>query len=173
MLGNIAPDLTFSFVVHRHERAVASEHVRRGIARLVDGQMFEDFDAGFVLAERLGSLCHYCADFFCEAHTPRYQGNVREHYQYERALCDYVIANRETLRHRIKGPEIFLAADCENIFERLLSMNDVYLAGSPTFAAQARGALEACLMLVGTIMATRCYGSVDMSFEPAWADSGQ
>ncbi|MDO4289183.1 MAG: zinc dependent phospholipase C family protein [Eubacterium sp.] len=159
VLGNVAPDLTFSFVIHPHERAVASGHVRQSIAALVEGEIFGDFDAGFVLAERLGSLCHYCADFFCEAHTPRYQGTVREHYQYEKALCHYCRVNRRDLEQRLRGPEIFEPAAWENIFEELERRNDAYLAGEATFGAQAEGALGACLNLVGTIMVTRCYGA--------------
>ena len=73
LLGNIAPDLTFSFVFHPHERKYASEHLRYAIDAAIKAGDIMDFDAGFFLAERLGSICHYCADFFCEAHTERYE----------------------------------------------------------------------------------------------------
>lgn len=63
LLGNIAPDLTFSFVFHPHERKYASEHLRVAIDAAIKAGDIMDFDAGFFLAERLGSICHYCADF--------------------------------------------------------------------------------------------------------------
>ena len=90
LLGNIAPDLTFSFVFHPHERKYASEHLRYAIDAAIK------------------------------------------------------------------------AGDIMDIFRKIEEMNDAYLAGRPSYRAQAEGALSACLQTVGTIMTTRYYAAFNV-----------
>ena len=156
ILGSIAPDLTLSFVIKPHERQTASDHVKKRIQRLGTGKPLKDPVVGFILSEQLGALCHYCADFFCEAHTPRYSGNVHEHWQYEKALGYYCRLNRRELTARVQLPKSFESSDPKQIFEDLEKMNDLYLKGEATFSSQAEGALNVCLNIVGKIMMARC-----------------
>lgn len=162
LLGNIAPDLTFSFVLHPHERKYASEHLRAAIDAAIKAGDIMDFDAGFFLAERLGSICHYCADFFCEAHTERYEGNLKEHIMFEKSLYRYCAHNEKALGETMRQPRSFSVSGTGDIFRKIEEMNDAYLAGKPSCRAQAEGALSACLQTVGTIMTTRYYAAFNV-----------
>lgn len=167
LLGNIAPDLTFSFVIHPHERGYASDQLKTLIDNAITAGDLMDFDAGFILAERLGAICHYCADFFCEAHTERYEGGLREHITYEKNLYHYTKLNQNELGQLMHKPGRFSASDTGDIFRKIEKHNDTYLAGKASYRAQAAGALTACLETVGTIMTTRYYTALSM--EQEWA----
>lgn len=168
LLGNVAPDLTFSFVIHPHEREVSSERLKERIKKAVRESDTEDFDAGFFLAERLGSICHYCADFFCEAHTKRYVGSIKEHVLYEKQLCDYCVQHRVLLEKELSQPTYFSVNSAEAIFKEIERLNDLYMQGEASFKAQAEGALSACFQTVGVIMVTRYYDHA-FSTQPRWS----
>lgn len=150
LLGNISPDLTFSFVFYPHEREKASAGVRRKIDRL----LAPNTQTGMLLSQSLGSLCHYISDFFCEAHTPRYTGSVREHILYEQELYYYCRFHTEEIRKGIQKKPVVLGS-ADTIFNIIERLNDQYLSGSPTFEAQAVGAVQTCIEVVSSIMAVR------------------
>ncbi|MEG0379749.1 MAG: hypothetical protein RR614_14825, partial [Eubacterium sp.] len=89
--------------------------------------------------------CHYCADFFCEAHTDRYEGGLRAHIQYEKNLYHYTKLNKNELGDLMYKPGRFDASDTGDIFRKIEQRNDTYLSGRPSYRAQSMGALSTCL----------------------------
>lgn len=155
ILGNISPDLTFSFVVYPHEREHASGLVKRRIANLIVKDSFNVFDDSFLFSQTLGSLCHYISDFFCEAHTERWNGSLKEHILCERELYYYTRFHEKEIRESIGEKMPLYPMSAGEIFKEVEMRNDVYLEGEPSCRAQAEGAVTTCIYVVGSIMAAR------------------
>ncbi|MCL1790857.1 MAG: zinc dependent phospholipase C family protein [Peptococcaceae bacterium] len=81
ILGNLAPDLFFSFLYRPHLRASSAPHLNRLLGRLYNGSMTPD---QLRFSYCLGKMTHYVCDFFCYAHTPSFKGTAREHILYEK-----------------------------------------------------------------------------------------
>jgi hypothetical protein len=80
ILGNLAPDLYFSFIFRRHEYDCSIVSIRKTILRLYDGR----FNPCSVLfAYFMGIVSHYICDYFCYYHSPAFRGNLWDHIKYE------------------------------------------------------------------------------------------
>jgi hypothetical protein len=84
VLGNLAPDLYFSFIFRRHEYDCSSAAVKKTLSRLYDGR-FDPRSALF--AYFMGIVSHYICDYFCYCHSPAFQGNLWDHIKYEWFQC--------------------------------------------------------------------------------------
>jgi hypothetical protein len=80
ILGNLAPDLYFSFLFRRHEYGCSAGSVRKTILRLYEGR-FDPRSALF--AYSMGIVSHYICDYFCYSHSPAFRGNLWDHIKYE------------------------------------------------------------------------------------------
>jgi hypothetical protein len=80
ILGNLAPDLWFSFIFRRHEYACSIASVKKTILRLYEGR-FDPSSALF--AYLMGTVSHYICDYFCYPHSPSFRGNLWDHIKYE------------------------------------------------------------------------------------------
>lgn len=72
------------------------------------------------------------------------------------------MCNEKELGETMRQPRSFSVSGTGDIFRKIEEMNDAYLAGSPSYKAQAEGALSACLQTVGTIMTTRYYAAFNV-----------
>jgi hypothetical protein len=80
LLGNLAPDLYFSFIFRRHEYDCSIAAVKKAILRLYEGS----FDPRSVtFAYLMGIVSHYICDYFCYSHSPAFRGNLWDHIKYE------------------------------------------------------------------------------------------
>jgi hypothetical protein len=82
IFGNLAPDMTFSYIYRRHTRTKSAPHMAWQIQKLYDGSLTPG-GAGF--SYRLGVMCHYVCDFLCYPHTPGFEGGASEHIAHENA----------------------------------------------------------------------------------------
>lgn len=80
ILGNLAPDLYFSFIFRRHEYDCSAASIKKAILRLYEGR-FDPCSALF--AYLMGIISHYICDYFCYSHSPSYRGNLWDHMKYE------------------------------------------------------------------------------------------
>jgi len=75
LLGNIFPDLCFSFIWCRHEHRYSRDYVRQKIELLKKRPSLFSF--------HLGVLTHYICDFFCYPHSFAYDKRLVHHIIYE------------------------------------------------------------------------------------------
>ena len=80
-LGNLAPDLTGSFLFRQHSYNTCGARLRKLLIRLFDGNVSCD---SILFSFYTGVMSHYVCDFLCYAHTAAFAGSVREHYKYEK-----------------------------------------------------------------------------------------
>ena len=99
-LGNIAPDLIYSYVFRRHTRSSSSDYLHKIIWRLCSDDIRPD---GMAYSLYLGVMAHYICDFLCYPHTPAFNGSVRDHMLYEKGQSvgdgDWDLFDPEEIRY--------------------------------------------------------------------------
>ena len=75
LLGNLFPDLVYSFLWRRHEYQYTREYVRRKMRVLKNKPWLFSF--------HLGILAHYICDYFCYPHSNCYEKGLIQHILYE------------------------------------------------------------------------------------------
>ncbi|MDR1863332.1 MAG: zinc dependent phospholipase C family protein [Treponema sp.] len=80
ILGNLAPDLYFSFIFRRHEYAPSAGSVKKLMRRLYEGRVNP---RSALFSYSLGIANHYVCDYFCYPHSPAFKGSIRDHISYE------------------------------------------------------------------------------------------
>ena len=80
LLGNLAPDMSFSYIFRRHTRIVSLPHLNKQIKSLYK-EGIDPYSLKF--SWHLGVMSHYVCDFLCYPHTMAYNGNTAGHLYYE------------------------------------------------------------------------------------------
>ena len=80
LLGNLAPDMTFSYIFRRHTRKVSLPHLKKQIKYLYEDGI-DPYSAKF--SWHLGIMSHYVCDFLCYPHTPAFTGGTAGHFLHE------------------------------------------------------------------------------------------
>lgn len=98
-LGSILPDCKPSFLTQRHEFGETFELVTDEIRRLSESRRQETMNLRAYM-RHLGEVIHYIADYFTFPHNSTYEGNLKDHCYYEKAL-------KFRLREYVKSGEAF------------------------------------------------------------------
>ena len=53
----------------------------------------------FLIADRLGVICHFICDFFCYAHSPSFSGGLKGHISYEAKVNKFIKENPALLEN--------------------------------------------------------------------------
>ena len=80
VLGNLAPDMTFSYIFRKHTRRVSLPHLQKQIRYLYEDGI-DPCSARF--SWHLGVMSHYVCDFLCYPHTPAFDGGATGHFLHE------------------------------------------------------------------------------------------
>jgi len=123
-IGNIIPDLTFSFLLRLHTYTSCGTRVKKLLRRLVGG----DIAKGSVLFSfYTGIISHYVCDFLCFAHMVAFKGNVREHCRYEKKqvvrVDDMLPFSRQGFMSRSYSELLIGIEECVVKREQMLSKN--------------------------------------------------
>ena len=81
IIGNLGPDLYFSYLYRQHTRARSGAHLERQLNCLYTAGAEENATK---FSFRLGVMSHYICDFLCYPHTPAFMGSTREHIMHEK-----------------------------------------------------------------------------------------
>ncbi|MEG1500735.1 MAG: zinc dependent phospholipase C family protein [Clostridiales bacterium] len=85
--GSIRPDIHSPFNRGSHKYDISYQMIEKKWAKLMD----DPRAFAWLYSYRLGFIMHYLADFFCYPHnTDYYDGNLKEHFQYEVLLHFYI-----------------------------------------------------------------------------------
>ena len=121
ILGNLGPDLYFSYIYRHHTRAGSGAHLERQINCLYAAGA-EENAAKF--SYHLGVMSHYICDFLCYPHTPAFRGGTRVHIQHEKrqtVSADMLPFNSQ----KIKGLDI---AELKKTLDRKISYREQLMA---------------------------------------------
>lgn len=81
VLGNIAPDITYSYVLRRHQFNSSSQLLSKKIKSLYGCALSPQ---SRMFSFKLGVIMHYVCDYFCYAHSSVFKGTLRDHIRYEK-----------------------------------------------------------------------------------------
>jgi hypothetical protein len=156
VLGNLAPDLYFSFIFRRHEYECSIVSVKKAILRLYGGR-FDPCSALF--AYFMGVVSHYVCDYFCYSHSPSFRGNLWDHIKYE-----WVQRMSDTQKISFFRQEYYCPG-----FHRLVDTLDGYVRSHDHELARDAAAAQTDLAL-GTAAAEWLTGAVFSSAEQVFAE---
>lgn len=83
--GSILPDLNPGMIQNPHEYITSYESLKEKIQAIAHGES-SCFQKERVLWRRIGVVMHYLADYFTLPHNSFYEGNLKDHCQYEKQM---------------------------------------------------------------------------------------
>lgn len=91
--GNVKPDALSKYKLKKHYLDESYEMIRNKIIML-SSLSLEDLEKNFTMgsfSQELGVCCHFLADFFCVAHSERWEFKKKmyTHVMYEKGLTKY------------------------------------------------------------------------------------
>lgn len=103
--GNIKPDIFSKYKLRKHYMYESYDMVRTKIEYLasLDMKKLEKYYTRASFSQEIGVACHFLADFFCVAHSERWEfkNNMKIHLSYEKGLTkfakEYYIENDRTV----------------------------------------------------------------------------
>jgi hypothetical protein len=145
--GNTCPDHGISFL-RPHRVRYCNKMIQRKTARLCN--------SGFKIiggraSKRFGILCHYYADFFCCAHSPQFEGNLKAHVRYENELLHFMEDHYSFFREIDYIGDHSFAESAVEINERMRSLIKEKNIRQADYAMELIGAIQACVELVLSI----------------------
>ena len=95
--GNIKPDMTSKYVLHKHYLKESFDMIINKIKSLCNLSLdfIEKYFSVSKFSQELGVICHFLCDFFCVPHSQRWEfsHSFKKHVIYER---DLQIVTKET-----------------------------------------------------------------------------
>lgn len=148
--GNTCPDHGVSFL-RPHRVRYCSKMLQRKTKRLCN--------SGFKIvgsraSKRFGILCHYYSDFFCCAHTPQFEGNLKAHVRYENELLHFMEENYSFFREIDYIGDHSFAESAEEINERMRGLIREKKISQTDYAMELICAIQTCAELVLSIYLT-------------------
>lgn len=146
--GNIIPDYKSDYTKIPHYKSSMPDFLHNEILSLSNIKQKNSAEFDKKISYRLGIICHYLADFFCYAHSPKFNGGFLAHIKYEFMLGKY---NRK--KKRILKKIDFLHPDDiitepTKLIERLNDLLLEYEEGYNSFGTDIIYTVEACVQLV-------------------------
>lgn len=98
--GSILPDLNPGMIQNPHEYATSYEMLKGKIQSIAHNENSR-FIKERVLWRQIGVVMHYLADYFTLPHNSFYEGNLKDHCQYEKQM-------KHWMRRYVRTPEAMM-----------------------------------------------------------------
>ena len=149
--GNMRPDFSPKCKQIPHYKKDMYENIRQEISDLANCE--KEKMNRFVLAERLGVICHYLCDFFCYAHSEKFTGSLREHFKYESLLNHYIKQRRRTCEQVNFLADAQITTNLADLLERLDEQYENYIRLQTQPGFDMVCALQACIEVTVRVLA--------------------
>lgn len=151
LLGSILPDCKPSFITQRHEFGNLFQRLEKDIDKLSKTNDSDEVNMR-AYCRNLGQVTHYVADFFTLPHNTEFQGNIKNHCQYEKklnhSLKEYIESGEaEKNREKIAG-----LLTPEAICSFIKKMHDQYRNGKLTLEEDCRYIVSLSCQVVDAIV---------------------
>ena len=141
--GNTRPDHSVAFLRPHRLRFCA------GMVRKKTNRLCRRWDmSGKKASKKIGILCHYYADFFCWAHSPRFDDGLREHVRYEDELLRYLQEHYEMFRRFDYIPAVSAPENAADINRRMYFLIREQPMRRGDYATELFCAIQSCAELV-------------------------
>lgn len=136
-LGNIFPDIAKRTNTGYHDIHEALSRVEVYQAKKAPGRFRESF--------RLGVICHYTADSFCQVHIRHQEYSLREHVRYE------MLQSRQMKRQLGEARALALAASYparQTALENFQQAHQEFIAQGRSFVEETNAVIHNCVLLL-------------------------
>lgn len=150
--GNIAPDYMPTMIVNPHFGKVCTKNIEDITTELAEIPLPKN---GYVNAEyskRLGIMCHYICDYFCYAHNGDFNGNLRQHANYENELDTFMRHYWFRLLENGFKAELTCSEKQADISIDIDKIKKDYFAAGYSTQNDLNYALNACLSVITSIV---------------------
>lgn len=137
-LGNIFPDISFTFIRNPHLPDIMFDNVMCKI----DAQILRIEKNNNINYFSIGIITHYLSDFFCAAHTKPFGEDVRKHYQYESQL------ERRLHLIRISVLNSNASDSIDNLIRVIEQQHNEYLSHPPSYKNDILFITKICMLCV-------------------------
>lgn len=95
--ANCKPDYSIKYKKIPHYKKAMEKEFKRLIKEV---SLYKwDNKNIFLIADRLGVICHFICDFFCYAHSPSFSGGLKDHISYEAKVNRFIKENSALLEN--------------------------------------------------------------------------
>ncbi len=156
LYGSIKPDISRKFSDIPHFKADSQEFVRAELDKILRTEYSDYLESKGDFSERLGVLTHYLSDFFCHAHSDRFEGGKLMHGIYEMKLMIYCGAKLRKISRQQKRSTYSFCSCNSDIFGFIDNLHSSYsdLERSPSLLDDISFAHEACFAMYFTVLAS-------------------
>jgi len=147
--GSILPDLKPSFFTKRH---TIDETLLDLIDEIKKITVNYDVNKGIngYFARHLGVITHYLSDYCTYPHNSMFEGNIREHIQYEKQL-------KESLKEYVSRRDIKMKRNCkfhtlDEIIHLIISTHEEYTAALKVIKEDIQYIIHLCYKVVDAIL---------------------
>ena len=149
--GNYSPDFSTSMITRPHYIKNNLGHVQKEIEALSNIKLKSAFiDKEY--SKRLGIICHYCADFFCFAHSIYFKESMKAHIKYERRLHKYFVSRLsliKNIRFMLKKDNSINVDKINLIIDRYQSD---YLYSSNAYSKDLIYSMQVCVEIIVSLV---------------------
>lgn len=114
----------------------------------------------FLIADRLGVICHFLCDFFCYAHSPFFSGGITEHICYEAKVNRFLKEYQNVCQKWVHSNPSFSNQSTKDVLHHLEKQYQHYLSRQTSVACDIQYSLEACMELTSYLLARILYSEI-------------
>ena len=149
--GNYSPDFKTSMLTRPHYIHNNLSFVQKEIEELANMRLNTAY-VSKAYSKRLGVICHYCADFFCYAHSIYFKENMKTHIKYERRLHKYFISRLKLIKNVDFIMKKDLTINANIINNNIDQYQSDYLGSGPSYSKDLVYSLQICIETVVSLI---------------------
>jgi len=147
--GSILPDLKPSFFTKRHTIEETFHDLIVEIKKItVDYDVNKGINGYF--ARHLGVITHYLSDYCTFPHNSNFEGNMREHIQYEKELKEYL--KEYVNRSDIKMKRNYKFHTLDEIIHLIINTHKEYMKALKVIKEDIQYIVQLCYKVVDAIL---------------------
>ncbi len=156
LYGSIKPDISRKFSDIPHYKADSEEFVKEELEKILQTDYSDLLESKGDFSERLGVLTHYLSDFFCHAHSERFDGGRLSHGIYEMKLMFYCGVKLRKVSRLHRQNTYSSGVFCSDICGFIDRLHVVYSDSEriPSLIDDISFAHEACFAMYFTVLAS-------------------
>lgn len=148
--ANCRPDFSVKYKKIPHYKPYMYDIIKQELRDLAscDKSKFNSV----VLADKLGVICHFICDFFCYAHTEKFEGTLMEHLKYESQLNRYIKKRRMVCSDVDFLIDVDLNTSVEDLLSSLDQRYEDYIGLDASLGFDMVCAVQACVEISARLL---------------------
>lgn len=148
--ANCRPDYSIKYKKIPHYK----KSMEKDFKRLVEEILLYRWEKEniFLIADRLGVICHFICDFFCYAHSPAFSGGLKEHISYEAKVNRFIKENPVLLENWVSSDKCLENKTVEDLLCWFDRQYEHYILTSNNIACDVEFSINVSLELTSRLL---------------------